>query len=155
MTEASLQRIASNYELLAGQMQALTSSFYKRLFAAMPEVQPLFRIDIDLQSQHLAAALALILRNLRYLDALEQPLKDLGAGHAQVGVRPEHYPVVCRTMVDALRDGSGQSWSAELEADWTTVLELVSRIMMDGGLTAAVPASGTVARRASPQSDSA
>src|SRR6188508_1743378 len=119
MTQASLRRVTANYEALAGQIATLTRSFYDRLFLAMPHVRPLFRLDIDSQSQHLAAALALIVRNLRDMDLLEEPLMELGAGHARVGVRPEHYPVLCRTMIEALRDGSGESWSSELEADWT------------------------------------
>ena len=132
MTETSLQRVTANYEALAGHIRKLTRSFYDRLFEAMPHVRALFRLDIDLQSQHLAAALALIVRNLRDLDLLEEPLMELGAGHARVGVRPEHYPVLCRTMVQTLRDGSGGTWSPELDADWTELLARVSRIMMAG-----------------------
>ena len=134
MTQASLQRITTNYEALAGRIGSLTRTFYDRLFQAMPHVRPLFRLDIDLQSQHLAAALALIVRNLRDMDLLEEPLMELGAGHARVGVRPEHYPVLCRTMVATLRDGSAGAWSPELEADWTELLARVSRIMMNGAL---------------------
>src|SRR5262245_8135205 len=134
MTEASLQRIAKSYEILAGRMQALTQSFYRRRCEVLPGTRPLFRVDIEVQSQHLAAALALIVRNLRLLDVLEQPLMELGAGHARVGVRPEHYPVLCQTMVETLRDGSGDAWSRELQADWTEILNRVSRIMMDGAL---------------------
>ena len=142
MTETSLRRVTANYESLAGQIGRLTRSFYDRLFEAMPHVRPLFRLDIDLQSQHLAAALALIVRNLRDLDLLEEPLMELGAGHARVGVRPEHYPVLCRTMVQALRDGSGETWSPELEADWTELLARVSRIMMSGALRHAASSRG-------------
>ena len=127
MTEAALGRIATNYELLAGRMQALTASFYQRLFEQFPQVRPLFRIDLELQSQHLAAALAL-------MDVLEQPLMDLGAGHARAGVRPEHYPIVCWIMIEVLRDGSGEAWSPQLLSDWTDTLQLVSRMMMQGAL---------------------
>ena len=134
MTEASLQRIAAHYELLAGRMQQLTQSFYRNLFEAAPETRPLFRIDIDLQSQHLAAALALIVRNLRLLDVLEQPLMELGASHADVGVRPEHYPIVCQTMVKVLAEESAGAWSGELQADWSEALESVSKIMMNGAI---------------------
>src|SRR2546421_1519032 len=134
MTEASLKRIAAHYDLIAGRMYALAQAFYKRLFEVMPEARPLFRIDIDLQSQHLAAALAMIIRNLRLLDVLEQPLMELGAAHAQVGVRPEQYPILCRTMVETLRDGSGDAWSPELQADWTEMLHRVSHIMMNGAI---------------------
>ena len=142
MTESSLQRVTTNYQALAGHMGKLTRTFYDRLFQALPQVRPLFRLDIDLQSQHLAAALALIVHNLRDLDLLEEPLMDLGAGHAHVGVRPEHYPVLCRTMVEALRDGSGGAWSVELEADWTELLARVSRIMLAGALRRAASSRG-------------
>ena len=137
MNQASLQRLAANYQILAPNMAALAERFYDRLFKALPEARPLFKIDIALQSQHLAAALALIVRNLTLLDALEQPLMELGVHHARVGVRPEHYPFVCRAMVQTLGEGSGEQWSRELEADWTAIFERISRIMMDGALAAA------------------
>jgi nitric oxide dioxygenase len=134
MTEESLQRISRNYDFLANRMPEVTHSFYRRLFSAHPELRPLFRLDIAVQSQHLASALALIVRNLRLMDALEHPLMDLGAGHASVGTRPEHYPVVCRTMIEAMREASGGQWSAALEQDWVTLLQHISRIMMNGAL---------------------
>src|SRR5689334_8064554 len=122
MNESSLQRLSENYQLLASRMPELTRAFYDKLFAVLPEARPLFKKDINVQSQHLAAALALIVRNIRFLDALEQPLMELGVQHARVGVHPEHYPVMCRTMVESLRDNSAGGWSDELEADWSAVL---------------------------------
>src|SRR4051794_33125962 len=96
MNQASIQRLTNHYGVISGRMVELTQSFYDRLFQALPEVRPLFRIEIPIQSQHLAAALALIVRNLPVMDLLEEPLMELGMEHAQVGVRPEHYPVVVR-----------------------------------------------------------
>jgi hemoglobin-like flavoprotein len=138
MTEASRQRIANHYQTIAPRLHLLAQAFYDRLFTVLPEARPLFKIDIPLQSQHLAAALALIIHNLRFLDALEEPLKELGIHHARVGVRPEHYPILCRTMIQSLAEGSGDAWCAELHADWTELLAWVSRIMMDGALSDAV-----------------
>ena len=140
MTEESLHRVSRSYELLADRMPEVTKSFYGRLFSTHPDLRPLFRLDISVQSQHLASALALIVRNLRLLDALEQPLMDLGAEHASVGARPEHYPVVCRTMIEAMRDASGAQWSAALEQDWSDVLQHISRVMMLGALQRRVAA---------------
>jgi len=134
VTEESLARILESFEHLSPRIDALTRSFYAKLFAANPQLRPLFKLDIDVQSQHLAAALALIIRNLRLLDVLEEPLMDLGAGHARVGVRPEHYPLVCQTMIQTLREACGENWSHDLESDWTGVLERISRIMMHGAL---------------------
>src|SRR4051812_29390424 len=68
MNDASLQRLTANYELLAERMPALAERFYDRLFTVLPDARPMFKIDIALQSQHLSAALALIVRNLRMMD---------------------------------------------------------------------------------------
>src|SRR3954454_5350701 len=68
MTEPSIQRLTNHYGVISGRMVELTQSFYDRLFQALPEVRPLFRIEIPIQSQHLAAALALIVRNLPVMD---------------------------------------------------------------------------------------
>jgi hemoglobin-like flavoprotein len=137
MTEASLLRITANYETLADRMPELASAFYDRLFEVLPQSRALFKIDIALQSQHLAAALALIVRNLRFMDALEQPLRELGVHHARVGVRPEQYPIVCRAMIDTIQAGSGARWSPQLESDWSAALEVVSRVMMEGAFAEA------------------
>src|SRR5436305_9177366 len=92
MTTASLHRIQQSYQLLIPQIAELTERFYARLFADHPETRRLFTRDMAAQRRHLAAALALVVRNLKMLDALEQPLRELGAHHAAMGVRPEHYP---------------------------------------------------------------
>src|SRR3954463_12036758 len=102
MTLTALARIQQSYLAIAPQVDRLTQTFYDRLFAQHPETRALFRNDMGSQRQHLAAALALIIRNLRMLDALEQPLGELGALHARAGVRPEHYPVAQDAMIAAL-----------------------------------------------------
>ncbi len=137
MTKATIQRLTEHYELICGRMVELTQSFYDRLFKAAPELRPLFQIEIPIQSQHLAAALALIVRNLPALDLLEEPLMELGMQHAQVGVRPEQYPIVVQKMVEALQAGSGDAWTDDLHADWTGVLDRVGQIMLQGALRAA------------------
>jgi hemoglobin-like flavoprotein len=132
MTPASLHRIQLSYKQLVPHMTLVTKRFYERLFAAHPDTQALFRGDMARQQQHLAAALALVVRNLPMLDALEQPLRELGAAHARVGVRAEHYPAVCEAMTATLAEVASDLWSAELAADWRELLELISRHMLAG-----------------------
>jgi hemoglobin-like flavoprotein len=133
VTVKSLDRIRRSYEILLPQVGRVTSRFYEALFAAWPETRRLFTRDIAVQQKHLAAALALVVRNLSVLDALEEPLRELGAGHARAGVRPEHYPVVCDAMVLAIGQTLGTAWTAELEADWRGLLERVAGHMQAGG----------------------
>lgn len=139
MTAASVARIRRSYDHMAPHLGRVASAFYERLFATWPAARGLFAANMDAQGKHFAAALALIVRNLGVFDTLEQPLRELGAAHARVGVRAEHYPVVCDAIVSAVAHALGDHWSAELNADWRALLALVSRHMLAG---AAASASG-------------
>jgi hemoglobin-like flavoprotein len=134
VTASSVERIRRSYEQLAPNLRDFIAAFYDRLFAAFPEVRPLFSSDMKTQRNHLAAALAIIVRNLAVLDALEEPLRTLGAAHARFGVRPEHYPAVCEAMVATLERSLDGQWNDELAADWRTLLLTVSRHMLTGSL---------------------
>jgi hemoglobin-like flavoprotein len=90
---------------------------------------------MERQRGHLAAALSLIVRNLSILGALERPLGDLGAAHARVGVRREHYPVVCDAMLATLAEALPDLWTPELAADWAGLLSTVAGYMVAGQTT--------------------
>ena len=132
MTATSVSRIRRSYERLAANLHDLTAAFYKRLFTTCPEVRPLFPANMAAQRNHFAAAIALIVRNLGVLDALEEPLRALGGAHARIGVTPQHYPAVCDAMMFALAQALDGVWTAELAADWKTLIETVCRHMLSG-----------------------
>jgi len=136
MKTDSLDRIRSSFELLSPHMAQMTRTFYERLFAARPDTRQLFKVDMDIQRQHFAAALALVVRNLGLLDALEEPLHELGASHARVGVRPEHYPFVRDAMLKALAEALGPAWSSDLADDWRNLIETLASHMLAGTLPA-------------------
>jgi hemoglobin-like flavoprotein len=132
MTSQSLRRIEASFVLLAPKMEQMTRSFYDRLFAARPDVRALFKVDMAEQRQHFAAALAIVSRNLRMLDLMTGPLHELGAGHAEAGVRPSHYPSVRDAMLAAIGEALGSGWTADLVDDWRALLDLVCGIMLEG-----------------------
>jgi hemoglobin-like flavoprotein len=134
MNAASLERLRASYVQLAPRIGPMTARFYDALFALRPELRALFTGDMAQQRRHLAAALALVVRNLCVLDALEQPLGELGAAHARVGVRPEHYPVVCNVLLRSICEELGDRCTPEVSADWQSLLETVARHMLAGSL---------------------
>ena len=132
MTPASMARIQASFIQISPQFDRVAAIFYGRFFAAEPSARALFKADLTAQSRHLAAALALIVRNLTMLDALEQPLIELGIAHGLVGVCPTHYPVACRSFLGSLEEVLGACWTAELAGDWERLLGLVSSHMITG-----------------------
>ncbi|MDB5328761.1 MAG: hemoglobin-like flavoprotein [Phycisphaerales bacterium] len=133
MRKESLDRIRQSVAVLLPRAPDATRLFYDRLFTIAPETRELFKSDPEVQRQHFSAALAVILKNVTMLDVLTEPLRQLGSGHAMVGVRPHHYPIVRDAMLHAMSEILGSDWTPELADDWRDVFDTVSRIMMSGG----------------------
>jgi nitric oxide dioxygenase len=126
------ERILRSYQVLGPRSGLMTELFYDRLFEVQPDVRPLFSIDMQLQRQHLAASLALIVRNLRMLDTIEPSLRTLGTQHARAGVCAQHYPIVRDAMLYAMSQTLGDAWNDTLSDDWSRLLDVVARQMLAG-----------------------
>jgi len=132
MTDQAIQRILTSYDQLAPHIDGMVADFYTRLFKACPEARPLFKHDMTSQRGHLAATLALLIRNIQYQDLLEEAVMDLGAHHVKVGVRPEYYPIVRDALLASIAHALGPAWTPTLHQDWTTLLEHIIAIMLKG-----------------------
>jgi hemoglobin-like flavoprotein len=112
--------------------------FYARLFAVAPAVAPLFAAtDLRRQKQKLLAALVLLRRSLRDLDAVVPKLRAMGARHVGYGARPEHYPVVGAVLIDSMADVAGDAWRPEYARAWAAAFDVVSGAMIAGAADAA------------------
>ena len=113
-------------------MPQVIGVFYDRVFEVLPQTRCMFKIDMEVQKQHLAVALALIVRNVSILESLGEPLRELGADHARIGVRPEHYPPVRDAVLFAMAHSLGDQWTESLAADWRALLDFVTSQMLAG-----------------------
>jgi len=78
MNSQSVGRVLESYSRLVPRIDDMVAGFYARLFAAAPETRALFKHDMANQRQHLAATLALLVRNLTFKDVLVEPLMNWG-----------------------------------------------------------------------------
>jgi hemoglobin-like flavoprotein len=129
----NLNALETSFDLVAPKGDRLMEIFYADLFAAAPEVEPLFAgTDMRRQRAMLLAALGLLRRSLRNLDAILPALEQMGARHVAYGARPEHYPVVGEVLIGAMRKTAGFSWKSEYTAAWAEAFRVVSVAMMAG-----------------------
>jgi NAD(P)H-flavin reductase/hemoglobin-like flavoprotein len=107
--------------------------FYARLFLEDPALREMFPLMMDVQRGRLLRALVRIVQSLDSPVQLEKFLTQLGHEHRKFGVRPEHYEVVGRSLIAALREYSpAGSWTPEVEAAWANAYEAVSQRMIAG-----------------------
>ncbi len=94
--------------------------FYQRLFAAHPEVRPLFhRNSPGAQNKMFAQKLTAVIDHLDDPDWLARELPSLAANHVRYGVTPAMYPWVGEALIATLREACGERWTPEAEREWT------------------------------------
>jgi len=132
-----IDALETSFDLIAPRGDELMDHFYAGLFAAAPAVKPLFAgTDLRRQKSMLLAALVLLRKSLRDLDAVVPTLHGLGARHVAYGARPEHYPVVGQVLIASMAEVAGDAWRPEYEAAWGAAFAVVTDAMLAGAAEA-------------------
>lgn len=132
-----LDALETSFDLVAPHGDELVDIFYEKLFATAPAVRPLFAgTDMQRQKQMLLAALVLLRKSLRDLDAILPKLRELGARHLAYGAEPAHYPVVGAVLIASMAELAGDAWRPEYEDAWATAYGHVAHAMMQGAAEA-------------------
>jgi hemoglobin-like flavoprotein len=137
----NLNALETSFDLVAPRGDELMDEFYSRLFAEAPTVRELFPADLKRQKTMLLAALVLVRKSLRDLDAIAPKLRRLGASHLDYGARPEHYPLVGSVLIAAMATIAGDAWTPEYELAWNDAFELVAATMLEGAEQATLDAA--------------
>jgi hemoglobin-like flavoprotein len=127
---ALLARLRASFERVKTNAPALADAFYRRLFERAPQVRMLFPDDMARQKEKLVATLVLVVDEMHRPDVVGPKLAQLGFAHLGYGARPEHYPIVGATLVDALAEVGGLD--AELRTEWRTAIERIAAAMIRG-----------------------
>jgi hemoglobin-like flavoprotein len=137
-----LDALETSFDLVAPRADELADDFYARLFATVPAVRPLFAgSDMRRQKAMLLAALVLVRKSLRDLDAIVPKLRELGARHVGYGAQPAHYPVVGEVLIASMADVAGSAWRPEYERAWSAAFDVVAGAMLDGASSAPLAAA--------------
>ena len=131
MTPEAIDLVKASYVAVTATPRRLASRFYEELFTADPDLRPRFPADLTLLQNHFEAALALVIRNLDDMNALREPLRDLGAQHVHWGARPEDYVTAREALVKAIGALSA-SWTATLEQYWRSAVTSIIVTMLEG-----------------------
>jgi hemoglobin-like flavoprotein len=132
-----MEALETSLDLVAPRGDQLMEIFYARLFAAAPTVRSLFPDDMAPQRTKLLAALVLVRKSLRDLDALLPKLHALGARHADYGAQPAHYPVVAAVLIASMAEVAGDAWQPRYEDAWSEALGFIAAVMLEGALPVA------------------
>ena len=118
---------------VAVHAETITRNFYLRLFNDNPEVQPFFNQahqQTGVQQNALASAICSYLSHIENLDALRPAIEVIAQKHCSLGVQAEHYPVVGKHLLAAIKDVMGDAATEEVMEAMTEAYEFLAHIFV-------------------------
>jgi hemoglobin-like flavoprotein len=129
MTPHQITLVRSSFAAVAPIAEQAAALFYDNLFAADPQLKPLFRTDIGHQGQRLMAMIGAAVGLLDHPGKLMPVLRQLGTRHAGYGVQPRHYDTVGAALLKTLGQGLGEAFTPEVRAAWAAMYMMVAAEM--------------------------
>lgn len=121
ISAASRPYIDASVPVLREHGLAITTAFYRNMFAELPELTNLFNMGNQasgVQQQSLASAVFAYAANIGNPDALGPVVNRIVHKHVSIGIHAEHYPIVGRHLLGAIAETLGDAATPELLAAW-------------------------------------
>jgi hemoglobin-like flavoprotein len=129
MDSRDVMLVQTSFTPLAPRGAELAGRFYAQLFSDYPRLEALFSEDIEKQGLKLMATLQLVVQALHEPERLAPALRRLGLAHAAYGVREEHYVLAGATLLDALAQTLGETFTSDVRVAWAKAYALISEAM--------------------------
>ena len=110
--------VKASLPVLKQQGDAITTRMYEILFEKYPQVKPLFANAPDNQSKILTQTIIAYGEHIDDLAVLADSLERIAHKHIAVGVRPEYYPLVGESLLQAFQDILEESMTEEIISAW-------------------------------------
>lgn len=117
MTPKTIEIVKQITPLVAANAETVTQRFYERMFAGNPEVKAYFNPAHQRsgsQQRALAGAICAYFANIDNLTALGSAVELIAHKHCSLGIQPEHYPIVGKHLLAAIKDVMGSAATDEI-----------------------------------------
>lgn len=134
LDQKTMDIIKSTVPVLQEHGVAITTHFYKRMFENNPEVKSLFNMDRQVsgeQPKALAMTILAAAQNVDNLSTLLPVIEKIGKRHVEVGIRPEHYPIVGSNLLLAIKEVLGDAATDEIISAWGKTYEVIASVFID------------------------
>lgn len=133
LDSTSLTYIRASVPVLEQHGIAITQAFYRRLFAAEPQLLNIFSHSNQqkgAQANSLAAAVHAYAKYIEQPEVLMPMVKRIAHKHASLEVKPEHYPIVGTHLLAALQEVLGDAATPALLDAWAKAYGVLADIMI-------------------------
>ena len=125
-----IARLTLSFERILSAGDRFPELAFSRLFEKSPGLRSLFPAEMAQLRHRLIRMLHWLVSHLHEPQKLRIALVDLGKRHQEYLVKPEHYPVMCDALIEAMAMISADDWNDEIAHDWRQTFELMVHHML-------------------------
>lgn len=129
LSEKTIEIVKSTVPVLEQHGTAITSHFYKTMFANHPELLNVFNHANQKQGRQqraLANAVLAAAKSIDHLEAILPAVKQIGHKHRSLGILPEQYPIVGKNLLIAIKEVLGEAATDEIMKAWEEAYEVIA-----------------------------
>lgn len=133
ISESTIAIVKSTAPVVAAHAEAITRRFYTLMFSGNPEVKAYFNQahqQSGNQQRALAGAICAYASNIDNLAALGQAVELIAQKHCSLGIQREHYPIVGKHLLAAIKDVLGDAATDEIIAAWAEAYGFLAEVFI-------------------------
>jgi nitric oxide dioxygenase len=133
LSQASRPYIDASVPVLRDHGLAITTAFYRNMFAEHPELKNLFNMGNQAQGtqqQSLAAAVFAYAANIDNPQILQPVITRIVHKHVSLGIKPEQYSIVGRHLLGAIKEVLGEAATPPLLDAWAEAYGLLANALI-------------------------
>ncbi|WP_018924396.1 NO-inducible flavohemoprotein [Salsuginibacillus kocurii] len=134
LDEKTIRVIKSTVPVLEEHGETITTRFYEKLFENHPELLNIFNQVNQKKGRQQAALANSVYAAAVHIDQLENILpvvKQIGHKHRSLGVLPEHYPIVGKYLLEAMKEVLEDQATEEILTAWEKAYGVIATAFID------------------------
>lgn len=133
LSAEQIQIVKSTVPLLENAGVAVINYFYKRMFAANPELMNIFNMSNQVNGKQqfaLFSAVASYAKHIDNLGALSAIVERVAHKHASFVIEPAHYDIVGHHLISTLKELAPAEFTEPVAEAWTQAYAMLASILM-------------------------
>ncbi len=133
MNQHEIDIVKSTAPILAQYGEQITTCFYRNLFEAHPELLNVFNRTnqrTGRQQTALANTVYAAAQHIDQLHVLVPVVKQIAHKHRSIGVKAEHYPIVGKFLLGAIKEVLGDNATDDILEAWKKAYEEIAAIFI-------------------------
>ena len=134
LDQKTIDIIKSTVPVLKTHGVEITTTFYRNMFEKNPEVKSLFNMDRQAsgeQPKALAMSILAAAQNIDNLPAIMPVVNKIAEKHCNSNVQAEHYPIVGKHLLEAIKEVLGDAATDEIIDAWGKTYGVLAEVFIN------------------------